>query len=132
MERSVETGVLMLRRAAAAKKCHQCGCLRQVVASIKAGLSAESITSELRGALEEAESVLIPQRYDCLGCNECYPSVALSALGVEEAACPVDVAAPREGWPPLPGSYSALRYTAPVAVCALTTDHLSSRIASAK
>jgi len=36
----------------------------------------------------------------------------------------------RAGWPPLPGSYRVLRYSAPVAVCTLTDEALAASVAA--
>ena len=57
------------------------------------------------------------------------PAVALNDLAAdgfldlsECATCPTDAVEERHGWPPLPGSYTVLRYHAPVAVCSLLND----------
>ena len=39
-------------------------------------------------------------------------------------------AAPRPGWPPLPGDYTVLRYGAPVAVCTLGDSDLAAAVAA--
>jgi tetrahydromethanopterin S-methyltransferase subunit A len=73
--------------------------------------------------------------YDCLGCEVCYPALALNALGeLDESlasleACPGEVPEGRAGWPPLPGDYTVLRYHAPVAVCTLTDPDLARAVA---
>jgi tetrahydromethanopterin S-methyltransferase subunit A len=70
-------------------------------------------------------------KYDCLGCEVCWPALAINALGVEGDACPSEPASARQGWPPLPGAYTVLRYHAPVAVCTLTDEGLSKAIVPA-
>jgi tetrahydromethanopterin S-methyltransferase subunit A len=79
---------------------------------------------------------LVPQRYECLGCDICYPAVALNALStaggcaLDEAVCPTEPVETRAGWPPLPGSYRVLRYRAPVAICTLNSEDLIDRVAA--
>ena len=50
----------------------------------------------------------------------------------EAAACPTDAIEQRQGWPPLPGSYTVLRYHAPVAVCTLNDEALARTVATAR
>jgi tetrahydromethanopterin S-methyltransferase subunit A len=79
----------------------------------------------------------VPQRYECLGCEICYPALALDALGtaggcaIDTAVCPTEPVETRAGWPPLPGSYRVLRYHAPVAVCTLNSQELIDPVAAA-
>src|ERR1035437_162320 len=75
-----------------------------------------------------ARSRLSDVKYDCLGCEVCWPALAINALGVEGDACPGEAAEAREGWPQLPGAYTVLRYHAPVAVCTLTDESLSKTV----
>jgi tetrahydromethanopterin S-methyltransferase subunit A len=72
--------------------------------------------------------------YDCLGCEVCYPALAVNALNqegfeVQPDECPTKGVKERDGWPPLPGAYTVLRYQAPVAVCTLTDQSLADHIA---
>jgi tetrahydromethanopterin S-methyltransferase subunit A len=67
-----------------------------------------------------------------LGCEVCFPAVAVNALKVEGEACPVEPLEERLGWPPLPGDYTVIRYNAPVAVCALNSDTLVGSLAESK
>lgn len=121
-----------LATATAAKKCHSCGCLRSTVAAL-AGTSARE---PLADVLRAAEAVLVPSRYDCLGCGECYPAIAANAFAEgfpDEAAgldlCPTEAPEVRAGWPPLPGDYQVVRYRASVAVCTLNDAELSRQLA---
>lgn len=125
-----------LGRAAAAQKCWRCGCLHHALEAIKRALPASARVGSLAGALTSARARSMPARYDCLGCEICWPAAALDALGREglisgEAdVCPTETVEARPGWPPLPGAYRLLRYRAPVAVCTLNDDALAERIAS--
>ncbi len=115
-----------LELATAAKKCAACGCFAGSLPTIEAAAGSEP-PDRLVGALAAARGHIVPARYDCLGCEVCWPAVALNAVADAagaEAACPAEAVASREGWPPLPGSYRVLRYRAPVAVCTLDDDAL--------
>lgn len=124
----------LLRQAARATKCAPCGCAHQV------GAAASIASQEDAGfaaAVEELRSSLIEERYECLGCPECWPAQALGILTDAgllpddggAAACPADDAAERAGWPPLAGAYRVLRWRAPVAVCTLAGTGLADAVA---
>ncbi len=115
--------------AASAKKCWQCGCLHSSLRAIGEAFPNGG-SAELGDVLALARSRLQPMRYDCLGCEICWPALAINALGVEGDACPAEPVEMRAGWPPLPGSYQTLRYHAPVAVCTLTDETLMNSVAA--
>lgn len=127
-----------LRTAANAKKCWACGCLHSALDGIDRARADEPSLASLADIVAAARPQLVPRRYECLGCAECYPALALNALGasggcnVDIAVCPTEPVEQRAGWPPLPGSYRVLRYRAPVAVCALNSDELVDPIAAAE
>jgi len=122
-----------LAEAAAARKCHACGCFHETVAALAA---TEVGRAALSGDLARARALFLPKKYDCLGCAVCYPAVAadLFAELFPDAStpleiCPSEPVEERRGWPPLPGDYHVLRYGAPVAVCTLNSDRLASELA---
>lgn len=122
-----------LAEAAEAKKCHGCGCLHKTVEALE---GTEAGRGELAPALAEARRVFIPKKYECLGCEVCFPAIAANAFGeafATEAAgldlCPTDAPEERRGWPPLPGDYCVIRYQAPVAVCTLNSDDVAAALA---
>ncbi len=123
------TATRQMRDAASAKKCWQCGCLHSSLRAIGEAFP-EGGSAELGSVLALARSRLQPTRYDCLGCEICWPALAINALGVEGDACPAEPAKMREGWPALPGSYQTSRYHAPVAVCTLTDETLMNHVAA--
>lgn len=134
-ESAVATVESELRNAMQATKCHRCGCYQDAVQSFA---GSEKLMGFLPGLIEEAQGLFEARRYDCLGCETCWPAVAANAAaeidpGLAEASC-CATAEPvvREGWPPLPGDYHVLRFHAPVAVCALNSDELVSHLASAQ
>lgn len=123
-----------LREAKAAKKCWPCGCLTQSLRTIEGSIPSAERPPELESALAAARARLLPVAYECLGCQVCYPALAVNAISqlagqAHLEVCPTESVDVRSGWPPLPGSYSVFRYHAPVAVCTLTDDALSSVLA---
>ncbi len=134
---AIEEAVGYLREAAEAKKCWPCGCLHSGLAAIERAFPHATRPTELDAVIRLARERLIEVRYECLGCEVCYPAVAINALShlggehpIEIGACPTAPVETREGWPPLPGSYRVLRYSAPVAVCTLTDEALAASVAA--
>jgi tetrahydromethanopterin S-methyltransferase subunit A len=122
-----------LAEAAAAPKCHGCGCLHGTVETIERTPLGEG---ELAAAVAEARQTFAPKKYECLGCAVCYPAIAANHLaeafpelvaGLD--VCPTEAPVERRGWPPLPGDYRVVRYRAPVAVCTLGDAELTARLA---
>jgi tetrahydromethanopterin S-methyltransferase subunit A len=121
--------VSQLGEAAKAKKCWPCGCLHGSLDSIDQAFANGKKPLELTRIIESARLRLIDIKYDCLGCDVCYPANAVNTLQVDAETCPADAVEERQGWPPLPGAYTVLRYRAPVAVCTLTDEALATEIA---
>ena len=103
-----------LEQAVAATKCHGCGCMLHTVEALERAVPK---ASELIAVLDSARRVMVPKKYDCLGCDTCFPAVAANAFAEafpqamrEGALCPTETLAERTGWSPLPGEYSVLRY----------------------
>lgn len=116
-----------LDQAIAAKKCWRCGCFQDTVDTLQ---GSAIIHTDLASLLEEARTLFEPKRYDCLGCEICWPAVAqnlaadLDPAVAEGSHCATEELEQREGWPPLPGDYQIVRFQAPVAVCVLNSDHM--------
>ncbi len=123
-----------LRAAISAEKCWRCGCFQETVSTLQSSVIINTLLASL---LEEAYSLFEPRRYDCLGCDVCWPAVAqnlaaeLDSAVAEGSHCVTEEPEPREGWPPLPGNYQVIRFQAPVAVCALNSDHLIKELGDA-
>ncbi|HVT02464.1 MAG TPA: DUF4346 domain-containing protein [Thermoanaerobaculia bacterium] len=123
-----------LRAAIEAKKCHPCGCFHDTVRAL--GETAIG-RDELAADLDEARHAFTGRKYDCLGCQVCFPAIAANvfAQAYPEAAdrleaCPTEAPETRTGWPPLPGDYQVVRYGAPVAVCTLNSDQLAASLSN--
>ena len=118
-----------LVEASLARKCWPCGCFHDALRSLDISLPESGWPMVLSDAIRGGKEKLTERRYDCLGCEVCYPALALNALSEEGNAvslepCPTDLPKAQEGWPPLPGDYRVLRYQAPVAVCTLSDVRL--------
>ncbi len=61
----------------AAKKCHGCGCFQAAIASLE---KTEPGRGELAPVLARARAVLVPKKYDCIGCEVCFPAIAENAF----------------------------------------------------
>jgi len=116
-----------LRQAMAAKKCWRCGCFQDTVNTLQ---GSATINDALGPLLGEAQALFEPKRYDCLGCEVCWPAVAqnlaaeIDPVVAEGGHCTTEEPEIRQGWPPLPGDYQVIRFQAPVAMCTLNSDHL--------
>lgn len=117
--------VCQLQKAAAAKKCWPCRCFHTSLEAIARDLPDDGKLQDLAAVIRAGRGVLQEVQYDCLGCDVCYPAIAINELGVEALACPSDQVEERDGWPPYAGEYTVLKYNAPVAVCTLTDDVLA-------
>jgi len=121
-----------LRHAVAAKKCWRCGCFQDTINTLQ---GSASINDALGPLLDEAHTLFEPKRYDCLGCDVCWPAVAQNMAAEMDPAvaegdhCATEKPEIRQGWPPLPGDYQVIRFQAPVAVCTLNSDHLLKELA---
>jgi tetrahydromethanopterin S-methyltransferase subunit A len=121
-----------LAAATSAPKCHACACFQEAVVALR----QTELARPLAAPLSEASSSFVERRYDCLGCEVCWPANALNAASnvvdlPAEAGCPTQSPRPTGGWPVLPGDFQVIRFTAPVAVCTLHSKRLVGAIASA-
>ena len=123
-----------LGEAISANKCWRCGCFQDTVSTLQSSVIVNPL---LASQLEEASRLFEPKRYDCLGCDVCWPAVAqnlaaeLDPSVAEGSHCATEEPEAREGWPPLPGDYQVVCFQAPVAVCALNSDHLIKELSDA-
>lgn len=133
-DRSLEEVAGELRRAAGASKCWPCGCLHRALTTVEGALPPGDRPAAVQQAVSACRERLRTEEYECLGCAECFPALALNALadtGHVEAAgsgCAAASVEPRAGWPPLPGDFRVLRYQAPVAVCTLADRGLMEEV----
>jgi tetrahydromethanopterin S-methyltransferase subunit A len=126
----------LIEKAAASRKCLACGCFHQMLTILEQAAADRSMLNGLSEARQKAKSLLVEQQYDCFGCKVCYPPLVFNSLSLalgedfaELEVCPGEPVAERRGWPPLPGNYRVLRYQAPVAVCTLMDEGLTTAVA---
>ncbi|MCB1897936.1 MAG: DUF4346 domain-containing protein [Rhodocyclaceae bacterium] len=123
-----------LQEAIAHTKCHRCGCFQDAVNALD---QSAALAALLPGLFGEAKARFEARRYDCLGCEVCWPALASNAATeidptlADAGHCATAEPVLRDGWPPLPGDYKVLRHRAPVAVCTLNADDLVGRLALA-
>jgi len=116
-----------LNAAMAAKKCWRCGCYQDTVKTLR---DSKPVHEAFASLLNAAQELFETQRYDCLGCDVCWPAIAQNLAAeidpavAEGSHCATATPETRSGWPPLPGNYRVMRFQAPVAVCTLNSDHL--------
>ncbi|NOZ37593.1 MAG: DUF4346 domain-containing protein [Gammaproteobacteria bacterium] len=122
-----------LRKTMAAKKCWRCGCFHDIVNTLQ---KSDSINTPLKALFEDARKLFEVKRYDCLGCEVCWPAVAqnmaaeLDPAIAEGSHCATAEPELQQGWPPLPGDYQVIRFRAPVALCTLNSDKLIAELAT--
>ncbi len=134
-ESATNEAARQIGEAARAQKCWSCGCLHDTLAALEKMFPGAGLPPALSEAAITAQARLSERRYDCLGCEICYPALAVNALSAlsddfADAACPAAEVNERRGWPPLPGSYQVIRYRAPVAICTLNDEELRDQLAS--
>jgi len=123
---------LELEQATNARKCHGCGCFQDAVTS----LADSEIAASLGDSLVAARATFQDRKYECLGCDVCWPANALSLAGESvELLLPAGLGCARQipearcGWPPYPGDYRVGSFTASVAVCTLHSYELVDELA---
>jgi len=69
----LKEAVRQIREAAAAKKCWPCGCLHSSLRAIEKAIPEGERPAELEEAIQTARGRLTAMKYDCLGCEVCFP-----------------------------------------------------------
>jgi len=121
-------------------KCRKCGCMKEALEEMRyslASLQTEG-SSDLIKHVEHWLNQMEPIKYACLGCEYCYPAVAMNIFdqAYPEAALAKSLSCAFETkeqtWPPVPGEYFAfcIGPSCPVAVSTLASVELSERLAS--
>ncbi len=140
-EKSVQTVWAELEAGIALPKCQKCGCMESTLNNLASVLP--TIGKDESGAFAEDITASIkkmrPIQYSCLGCEHCYPAVALNAFGqafpsfaqaAADLSCEFRVA--DEGWPPVVGEYFVLDKDSPIAVTTLASVNLAEELGRRK
>jgi tetrahydromethanopterin S-methyltransferase subunit A len=129
-----------MREAAAARKCWPCGCFQDALAQLSDSLPSlpHPDREHLTPALRKGTDRVLPRKYDCLGCDTCWPANGLNVAAeaypevVAGDACPTDTPTRGQTWPPLPGEYQVLDAGGHIAVCVLTSTSLMDALMAAR
>ena len=120
-------------------KCRKCGCMKETLERLQSPLSSlrTDASSGLLKDIELWQKQMEQIKYSCLGCEYCYPAVAMNILNQaypeiadQSLACAFEVK--EQSWPPVPGEYFAFcdGPSCPVAVSTLASAELSENLAN--
>lgn len=120
-------------------KCRQCGCMADTLGNLAAVLPVAEMaeTALLAQNVTVWRAQMEPVRYDCLGCDHCFPAVAQNfftaafpEVELPGLRCEFEVRV--EGWPPVVGEYFVGDPAGPVAVTTLASVELAEELARHK
>ncbi len=128
-------------------KCRRCGCMKDTLEAVArqaerepadtCGAGDTSSENRLAADILRWQSEMEPVRYACLGCDYCYPAVAMNELNqAYPDLTPLDLECGFEVketvWPPVPGEYKILSTgdNCPVALSTLGSPELVDMVSS--
>jgi len=127
-----------LREGIELAKCRKCGCMKETLEGLRNSLSS----LQIEGSLDLAKNIeqwliqMEPIKYACLGCEHCYPAVAINIFNqafpdAESQALSCAFEVREQTWPPVPGEYFAFcdGPSCPVAVSTLASVELAEKLA---
>ncbi|MCL5020268.1 MAG: DUF4346 domain-containing protein, partial [Bacteroidetes bacterium] len=131
-----------LREGMSLAKCRKCGCMKEALDALSkssAGLEGNP-EADFSNNISQWHSQMEPIKYTCLGCEYCYPAVALNefskafpdAAPTDALSCAFDAKESASGgWPAVPGEYKVLceNGECPVAISTLGSPELTDMIA---
>ena len=140
-EKSITRIKSELQKGMQLPKCRKCGCMKQTLENLLSVFSLNEIegsanlVSDMQAWLTQMETV----RYDCLGCDYCFPAVVTNILmadfpSMELPSLSCGSEAKEDKWPPVAGEYFAFCDGAncPVAVSTLASVDLTETLAKIK
>jgi tetrahydromethanopterin S-methyltransferase subunit A len=122
------------------EKCRKCGCMKQTLDNLRSSFPLDRTqgSSEVLKNIEDWLNQMEPIKYECLGCDYCYPAEAMNIFNqafpeVAEAkslCCGFEVR--QKTWPPVAGEYFFFcdDQNCPVAVSTLASVELAERLAT--
>jgi len=128
-----------LREGMELPKCRKCGCMKETLESLQTSLSSLQVeaSSDLLADTKHWLEQMEPIKYACLGCDYCFPAVAMNVfhkafpeVGQSQALnCTFEVS--EHNWPPVAGEYYVFcdGPGCPVAVSTLASVELAERLA---
>ena len=120
-------------------KCRRCGCMKETLENLRSSLPSlkKENPSYLIMSVERWLQQMEPIKYTCLGCEHCFPAVAMNnfdeafpeAATAQPLSCAFEVR--EQTWPPVAGEYSAFcdGPNCPVAVSTLGSLGLAEALA---
>lgn len=122
-------------------KCRKCGCMKETLETLgKALKTVETRSNGLAGDIAIWQAEMEPIKYTCLGCQYCFPAVAINvfnqafpdAAPKDALGCAFEVK--EQVWPPVPGEYKVLcdGGDCGVAISTLGSPDLADRLAELK
>lgn len=121
-------------------KCRKCGCMKETLEGLQSTLPSLKIENalELSDHIARWHKQMEPIKYACLGCEYCFPAVAMNIFHkafpesreTQALTCAFEVN--EHDWPAVPGEYHAFcdGPRCPVAVSTLASVELTERLAS--
>jgi len=118
-------------------KCQKCGCMKETLEFITSFSTSKSL-SGLKENTAKWQKQIENIKYSCLGCEHCYPAVAMNILNEvypdsadqQSLSCSFDVK--EESWPSVVGEYTSFcdgkDSSCPVAVSTLASVELADEI----
>ncbi len=128
-----------LREGMGLSKCRKCGCMKVSLESLQASCSSlqVEVSPNVLAHIEHWLKQMKPIKYACLGCDHCFPAVAMNTfhqafpeVGESQAlSCAFEER--EHHWPPAAGEYYALcdGPECPAAVSTLASVELAERLA---
>ncbi len=129
-----------LQKGTRLDKCRKCGCMKgalEILASSPSEMQFVDSPDLIEG-IKLWLSQMKPTEYSCLGCDYCFPAVAMNIFDeafpevAETQSLCCDSEVQEQTWPPVPGEYSVLcsDSTSPVAVSTLMSAELAETLAN--
>ena len=130
-----------LREGMSLAKCRKCGCMKEALDALANSAKNLNTTSVdgFASSLSRWQSEMEPIKYACLGCEYCFPAVAMNLFGAaypdvapqDQLSCAFEVK--EHTWPVVPGEYRVLCEDAqcPVAISTLGSPELADELADA-
>lgn len=127
-----------LRDGMVLAKCRKCSCMKETLDSLSEAVKAVPVQFEngLEENITRWQSEMEPIKYACLGCEYCFPAVAMNVFNQaypevapkDALGCAFEVK--EQLWPPVPGEYKVLCEDGecPVAISTLGSPDLSDKL----
>lgn len=132
---------LEIQKGMGLARCRKCGCTKETLENLLLSLpsieieESPDLIENVKDWLKEMEDI----KYACLGCDYCYPAVAMNIMmsefpsaGLSSLIC--DFKVEEDKWPPVAGEYFAFceGVSCPVAVSTLASINLAETLANIK